>query len=379
VEAAAAASAAALFNGFGSGATLASLQKSVPGFAPPNYNTISPNINVPVYYEWNLEIQRALAKDVTLSVNYVGNHGSNELLQNLYPNGYAANGFGGLPTTAPDPRFGQIRDIYNSGYSDYDGLVTSVRWHVGSQLSGAFNYTWSHSLDVCSNGCLEPFTGISVVSIRYQVSPSLPLNYSSSDYDIRHSFNANYVYTPKVHVNNMFAKAVFDGWSVAGTFLYHSGYPFSMLDSGVRGANGVGNLAGISTNSFIADWQGGGNGYPSCTTPNTPCYPASDFAGKTQNNFGNVPRNTFRGPGYFDTDINVHKTFTVHEHYKLQIGLFAYNVLNHPNFDLPFNNTAAGNFGTILSTVSAPNSPYGNFQGASVSGRVMQTQVKFSF
>jgi hypothetical protein len=380
-QAAVAASAAAFVNGFSSGATVNSLKASVPGFAPPNYNTIAPNINNPIYYEWNFELQHAFTKAVTGSLNYVGNHGSDEILQSLFANGFAANGFGGLPTTAPDPRFGQIRDMYNNGVSYYDGLVASAKWQVGSQLTGSVAYTWAHSLDTCSNGCLEPFTATAVVSLRYQVAPTLGLNYSNSDYDVRHSFNANYVYTPRVPVNNKFAQAVLGGWAIAGTFLYHSGYPFSVLDSSVRGANGVGNLAGIATNSFLADWAGGANGYPSCTTPNVPCYSSSLFSSAAnQHNFGNIPRNSFRGPGYFDTDINVHKTFTVHEHYKLLIGIFAYNFLNHPNFDMPFNNLASsGNFGQILETVSAPNSPYGNFQGASVSGRVMQTQVKFSF
>jgi hypothetical protein len=371
----------AFLSGFSSGATLTQLLASVPGFAPPNYNTISPNINNPLYFEWNFEIQRALTHAVTLSVNYVGNHGIDEFLENLYTNGYAANGFGGLPTTAPDPRFAEIRDLYNHGSSYYDGLVTSVRWHVSSQFQGSFSYTWSHSLDDCSNGCLEPFNALAAPSLRYQVSPSMALNYSNSDYDIRHSLNASYIYSPKLHLNNMLAKSVLGGWSVSGTVLYHSGYPFSILDSSVRGAQGVKNLAGIATNSFIADWVGGGNGYPSCSTPNVACYSPTLFtSAANQTNFGNIPRNSFRGPGYFDTDMNVHKTFTVHEKFNLLIGVFAYNLFNHPNFDNPFNNLASsGVFGNILETVSAPNSPYGNFQGSSVSGRVLQTQVKFSF
>jgi hypothetical protein len=380
-EAAVANSYSAFSSGFSSGATLAGLTNSVPGFAAPNYNTISPNINNPLYFEWNFEIQRALSHDVTLSVNYVGNHGIDEIMQNLYSNGYAANGFGGLPTTAPDPRFGEIRDLYNFGRSYYDGLVTSVRWHAGSQFQGSFSYTWGHSLDTCSNACLEPFNALAAPSIRYQISPSMALNYSNSDYDIRHSLNANYVYSPKIHLNNMLAKGVLGGWAVAGTVAYHTGYPFSILDSSVRGAQGVGNLAGIASNSFLADWEGGGNGYPSCTTPNVNCYATSQFLpASKQTNFGNIPRNSFRGPGYFDTDMNVHKTFSIHERYNILIGVFAYNLFNHPNFDNPFNNLASsGNFGQILETVSAPNSPYGNFQGSSVSGRVIQTQVKFSF
>ena len=381
---------AAFMSGFGSGATVAQLTASVPGFAPPNFNTVAPSINNPMYYEWNFEIQRALTNGVSLSVNYVGNHGSQEFLQNLYLNGAAANGFGGLPTTAPDSRFAQIRELYTGGYSYYDGLVTAVRWHAGSQFQGAFSYTWSHALDPCSNGCLQPFNALAAPSIRYQTSPSLGLSYSNSDYDVRHSLNANYIYTTKVRWNNAFAKLALNGWSVAGTVLYHSGYPFSVVNTSVRGANGVKNLSGIATNTVLADWVGGSNGYVTCGTPNVQCISPSLFSpaskkvnGVTvpvQTNFGNIPRNSFRGPGYFDTDMNVHKTFSIKERANFMIGVFAYNLFNHPNFDNPFNNLASsGTFGQILQTVGPPNSPYGNFQGSSVSGRVLQTQVRFSF
>ena len=57
----------------------------------------------------------------------------------------------------------------------------------------------------------------------------------------------------------------------------------------------------------------------------------------------------------------------------------AYNVFNHPNFANPTPNAASGLFGFITSTVSEPNSPYGNFQGAAVSGRVLQLGLKFRF
>ena len=222
---------------------MASLQKSVPGFAPPNYNTIAPNINIPTYYEWNFEIQRALNKAVTLSVNYVGNHGSNEILQNLYENGYAANGFGGLPTTAPDPRFGESA-IYIATASR-----TTTAWWLRSVGMSAASYRvlsatrgrthWMSARTAVWNRS----TANSVVSLRYQISPSIPLNYSSSDYDVRHSFNANYVYSPKVHVNNCSPRGCLAGGRLPALSSITPAIPSASLDSGVRGANGVGNLA----------------------------------------------------------------------------------------------------------------------------------------
>ena len=42
--------------------------------------------------------------------------------------------FAGLPATVPDPRFGEIRELNNAGWSNYDGLVTSFRWRMTANL-----------------------------------------------------------------------------------------------------------------------------------------------------------------------------------------------------------------------------------------------------
>lgn len=60
------------------------------------------------------------------------------------------------------------------------------------------------------------------------------------------------------------------------------------------------------------------------------------------------------GAHYFDTDLNVSKTFAVHD-------------------------VATGTFGKILETAASPPSAYGSFQGSAVSGRVIQRQLKFIF
>jgi Carboxypeptidase regulatory-like domain len=381
-----AASNAAFQNGFASGATAADLQDSVPGFSKPTFNTVGNEQYNPKYYEWNFELQQSFTNNYLLSVNYVGNHGYQEINQTLFANQYSPTGFVGLPTTAPDARFGQIRELSNTGFSNYDGLVTSFRWRATSNFTGSFSYTWSHSLDTCSNSCLEPFNALTAVSLRYQVSPQgqRALNYGNSDYDVRHSLNANYVYTlPTSYFHNRLLKGVLGGWTAAGTLYYHTGYPFSIVNSGVRAAQNVRNASpGIATQTFLADVLSPLTASSSsCTTPNTPCFTDVSFASKTdQRDFGNLARNSFRGPGYFDTDLNLNKAFAIRERYKLVIGANFFNIFNHPNFDLPVNNIAAsGTFGMIQNTVSAPTSAYGSFQGSAVSGRVIQSQVKFTF
>ena len=371
-------------NGFASGATVGQLQAAVPGFATPNFNTVANKLYNPKYYEWNFELQQTLSNKLMLSVNYVGNHGYQEINQNLFGNAYSTKGFFGLPTSAPDPRFGEIRQLNNQGWSNYDGMVTSFRWKAGSSFSGQFSYTWAHSLDTCSNGCLEPFNALTAVSLRQQISPvSLKyLNYGNSDYDVRHSVNGNYSYTvPASYFHNSILKSALGGWTAAGTLFYKTGYPFTIVDSGVRSKAGIQNASSSSlgTLAFIADYIG----VPSsqtCSTPNAACFTTSEFAtSANQLDSGNTARNAFRGPGYFDTDLNVNKTFSIRERFHLLVGAYFFNLLNHPNFDLPGNNVALGTFGSIQSTVSAPTSAYGSFQGSAVSGRVIQTQVKLTF
>ncbi|MBV9508133.1 MAG: carboxypeptidase regulatory-like domain-containing protein [Acidobacteriia bacterium] len=373
---------AAFQSGFANGATLSQLQSAVAGFAKPNFNTIANEVHNPKFYEWNVELQQALGNNYMLSVNYVGNHGWDIFNQSIWPNAYTKAGFTmpGLSASVPDARFGEIRELNNANWSNYDGLVASFRWRMGTQFTGQFSYTWSHALDTCSNECLEPFQDTAaVIGERYQDNPlGAKFNYSNADYDTRHSVSARYAYTvPTTYFHNSLLKNVVGGWTLAGTVLFHSGYPFSVIDSSVRSTQ-LNNVTGLANQHILADYLGTGS--VTCSTPNVPCLTPSEFAKPAaQHDLGNVPRNFFRGPGYFDTDLNVNKAFTYKERYKLVVGAYMYNLFNHANFDLPFQNVATGQFGQILETVSPPTSAYGTFVGSSVSGRVIQSIVKFQF
>jgi hypothetical protein len=74
------------------------------------------------------------------------------------------------------------------------------------------------------------------------------------------------------------------------------------------------------------------------------------------------------------------KSFPLTETIKLGVGANIFNLLNHPNFDLPNNDlAAASNVGSISSTVSSATSPYGSFVGAVASGRIIQLHAKLTF
>src|SRR4030095_14056596 len=78
-------------------------------------------------------------------------------------------------------------------------------------FSGRFSYTFSHTLDNVSNGGVDPYSFND--SLLNQTSPFTPaaLNYSNSDYDVRHSLNASYVWDLPVKFGNRALNAVVGG------------------------------------------------------------------------------------------------------------------------------------------------------------------------
>jgi hypothetical protein len=370
-----------LLNAFSSGGTLASIKASNPLFATPSFTSTDATLKTPAYQEWNLEVQQALPSKLVLSLNYVGNHGIHELIQNGNLNAY---GFGSLPATAPDPRFAIVNQYTSGGISNYNGLTTSLRRRFANGFQFQFNYTWSHALDECSNGCVEPYSYLTVTNQSLNF-PENPYNirqslYGNADYDVRHYVSMNYVWQDALrHMFHWGPNVVFSGWTLSGTLFHRSGLPFSVVDTSVSG--GIPNYEPAPFNAIFA--QQIATGPTSCgkSSIDTPCFASNMFADPA--NFATQTRNQFRGPGYFNTDLAVLKEFKIprSETMKLSIGAQFYNLFNHPNFDQPvgdFGQVGAG-FGQIQQTVTPPTSVYGSFVGSAVSGRIIQTKVVFVF
>jgi hypothetical protein len=367
-------------SGFGNGYTLAQLQQALAPvtFTPPAYYGIPSKALNPKYLEWSFEVQQQIGTKNVVTVSYVGNKGYDGFLLNAKLNGAASataypNGFAGLPATPPDPRFRVITQLTNDGYSNFNGLTVAFRRALTRGFQGQISYTWSHALDVISNGGFLPF---SVDSLASQLTTNnlRSLNYSNADYDIRHNLTADFFWQVPAKFHNGLLNSVLSGWTVSGKLFARTGSPFSVFNSKIAGrlspAMGGQTLAALLDPSIRT----------SCSNVDQTCFTTSQFATlATQNSFGNLPRNSFRQAGYFDIDTSLLKTITIREGVRFTFGASAYNTLNHPNFGSPGENVAAAGLGVITSTVSAPTSPYGSFQGSAVSGRVMVLTGKFSF
>jgi hypothetical protein len=370
----------AFHNAFASGGTLNSIKAQIPTFTGPNFYTVVPHFVNPKYTEWNLEVQQAFGSKMVASIGYVGNHGSDLVVQQNGINAFCkACPFGTLPTAAPDPRFGRVRELTNQGISNYNGLTATFTRRLTKGLQGSLNYTWSHALDDISNAGFDQYSfNTAGEAFLYQIDPKnlRRYNYGNADYDFRHNFSASYIYEmPFGSKSSSLLNRLVGGWVTSGVIYKRSGQPYSVVDTSLTNA-----LVGNDSQGVIMPYFLGGS-IPSCKV-DIQCLTPGQFTVTGQNTFGNLTRNQFHGPGYFDMDMTIKKNFRITESgLTFTMGANAYNVLNHPRFANPDNNfaDAGSTFGQIQSTVTPASSPYGNFQGAAVSGRVLQLELEVKF
>lgn len=363
---------------FANGGTLNSIQAQIPSFSGPNFYTAEPNFTNPRYTEWNLEVQRSFDSKTVATIGYVGNHGSNLVVQQDGINAFCKScPFGTLPATAPDPRFRRVRELTTQGISNYNGLTATLTRRLTKGFEGSINYTWSHALDDLSNAGLNQYSlNTPGESFLYQIDPQhlRKYNYGNSDYDFRHNLSASYIYELPFRTRGRSTlNSLLGGWVTSGVIYRRGGQPYSVVNSNLTNT-----LIGNNSGNVVMPYFLGG-ALPSCSNPTVSCLSQAQF-GTQQNTFGNLTRNSFRGPGYFGMDMTVKKNFRVTEGLTFAMGANAYNVLNHPRFANPDNDLAAGSaFGFIQSTVTPPSSPYGNFQGSAVSGRILQLELEIKF
>ena len=120
-------------------------------------------------------------------------------------------------------------------------------------------------MDTVSNGGFLPFAAGGILS---PLPGDLARDYGPCDYDIRHNFNAQYVYELPLKVKSHDLGYALNGWQLSGTVFWHSGVPFTVLSTPYS-ANGDGIV------------QGGGPQFAS-VVPGVPLYDHNPIPGVTQ-------------------------------------------------------------------------------------------------
>jgi hypothetical protein len=375
-------SANAFQTGFNNGYTLTQIQNAVKPatFGTPSIASFPSTFRAPKSLQWSFEIEQQLTSHNVFTVSYVGNHGSDlqeSVNANMYANpsssvlktaAFYAN-YGGLPSAPADARFVTVTQYYNNGISNYEGLTFMLRHAFSYGLTAEIHYTWSHALG----------------TIAYENPFNLNNSYGSLGFDNRHQAAGDLLWNQPFKSGNGVVNALIKGWTVGAKLYVYSGAPFSVSDSKIASsANSTGVLTPLADllvpNATGADCGRGGALGQSCL-PKTDfaSYVGANFTSPLQMDWGNIAPNSFRGPGYFDLDTTVERTFAIKERFKFTFGIQAYNVLNHANFANPSGTLTSGSFGTITNTLGPPTSIYGTGQGASVSGRLAVLTGRFVF
>jgi len=421
----AAASNAAFVEGFAAGDSLAEIKASDPlHFFPPSIIVATNNPRSSQYQKWSLEVQQPFGTRTSVTLGYYGNHGIHEFVQNPSANAY---GWGPFPATVcasppvppcADPRFSGVTEFATPGISNYNGLIVSFRKKFAGFGNGLFqaNYTYGHALDEVSNGGLDEFTA---GSSEYPQDPShLRGSYGPADYDVRHSFNANYVWQlpVKTMLHGRGPDFLVKGWQVAGTIFARTGFPYTVIDLAESGNLAGNNFYGTIYSVPVAPLSGSHSCGAGAVIPPFPhpCWPpqlitladgseapnpAALFvqAGcEISFNAGNLPdsqgpcsgsavsfaqgRNRFRYPSYFNTDFTVmKKTSLVGDKVVFGIGIQFFNFFNHPNFGPPDNYSSDQGFGQISTMEMPPTSILGSGLGGDVSPRMIQLKARIRF
>ncbi len=322
---------------------------STAGFNPTaiSYVRVQPDLPDAYVQEWNVAVQRDLGLDTTLEVAYAGTKGTH--LINLAVGNQAtpsADPNAPIQPRRPIPVLQEgTQDILGNGYSNYDGLLVTLRKRMSRGLNFNVAYTWSHALDLASSSNLGSKNNGYFRDYNHQF-----WEYGNADFDARHRLSAVLEWqVPVGHGHALgggapdWVNGVIGGWNTYSIWTLQSGRwftPVSAVDYSNSGSQSPRPNVICNPNDnaphTIAHWF------------NTAC-----FVPAAQGTFGSAGRNIILGPAFFNTDLSLVKDWRFHrEQRRLEFRAEAFNLFNRTNFaeidDLTPEDTTFGQIQTAL-------------------------------
>lgn len=349
---------------------------STPGLVGGELQTKTPYTE-----QYNLSVQHAFTPSMSLTAAYVGNVSRH--LQALTDQNAPVGLVGPQDNSQldrPFPNFGGAQyDLYE-GVGSYNSLQLTLEKHASHNLYFLAAYTYSHALDDTAT----PLDGGTNVYRNANLFP-IGVEYSSSDWDVRHRFTFTGDYSLPFGQGQRFlnrgglVNELVGGWSSDIVFYAMTGNPFT-VDPNNAGANGANTRRAIMVrNPFAA---GGSpdpsNASTSCATSTrnvdhwfNPCAFANPLPGnlipntQTATNPVGTPitssvaamaylgtaRNQLAGPGYERINMSLFKNIHTFRSQYLQFRADMFNLFNTPAFGQP-NGSNNSNGGVITSTRS---------------------------
>ena len=295
--------------------------------------------------QWGLSVGQQLPANYLLNIAYAGTKGTHllaESYQNVIDPGTGLR---------PFPAFSQVAWRGTVGNSTYSALAVSLRRSFAHGLLASANYIWSHENDDDTNGSGD---GDSITPQNVSCLPTGSRQCgerADSAFDARNVFNGNLIYElpfgpGKAYLSQSgWLGTLVGSWQFSGVVYARAGFPVNLTTSATGpDGNTVDQRPNLVPGQSL--YLSGGTFNPAAfCTPGTKdeLYPG----GSCPEGFGNVPRNFLRGPGVWQVDSAVSKTFPIRERVGVQFRAEVFNILNGPQYANPDGLVSASDFGRI--------------------------------
>ncbi len=299
----------------------------------PSLTLMDPNLRNGRVQSYFAGIQHSFTNRLIFEVDALGTYASRLITTDVINRDFSTN-VGRYNPALPD-----ISYRSGQGFSNYNALATSLRYQSGRgtlQLA----YTWSHTIDNQSEPIAGDFFNLNFTSIATNPPASGRASFSrqfdpqsdrgNADFDQRHNLTIMYTWNlPGSHF------ALRD-WSISGLTAFRSGQPYTLLaptDVAAQGAGYVLNNRPDMLNSTAALYS-----TPLNVTGGQLLLNPAAFAAPAPSALGNTGRNVFAGPGFYNFDVALGRSFRfplLGENSWLRFRADMFNFLNHANLGNP--------------------------------------------
>jgi hypothetical protein len=297
----------------------------------------SPDFQGPYVQTWNLTLEREVGLGFVGRASYAASKGTR---LGVIREGNAAVFAPGVTTATTNqrrpyaPALGSLNFIDPTSNSTFHALQLTADRRFSNGFSLLMNYQWAKALDDASDTKL---TGAARTNPFDQSFDKGPANF-----DRRHVFNLSGLWELPFRVNNG-AKWIVNGWSLNAIASLYDGTPFTVTSGVDNARTGTGGQrADMIGNPDLGDGRTRGEQIAQYMD-------RSAFAPNALGTFGNLGRNTFRGPGFANWDFGLFKRFQLSESVALTYRFEAFNAFNRPNLGLPVSARNNVNFMRITS------------------------------
>lgn len=312
---------------------------------PSTLTNIKYNYPPPGTADYSLGVQRQVAPSVVVVLQYVGSYGwdqNDDRSINALPlsdltDRQAVAGGANANFYRNYPGFSTITQEENETNFNYNSLQAGIRIENRWGLTAQFAYTWSHNLDEVSNdlnSLSDPYYA------RYDYG-------SDISFDRRNIFNASYVYALPWYrrSGNLMARDVIGGWSISGITSVESGLPMNVTYNG-KDTVGLANFTNRPDRIAPVTYPKKSGAWFSTASYADPMAP---WDGGPNQGFGNAGKDSAVGPGLFNWNLSLFKTFPIRseEGPRFELRFESFNTFNHTQFQSVDTASHDPNFGQV--------------------------------